>query len=178
MPTIISHAVVAATIGYACSPLTKKPSEHYWLVFLTLAILPDADVLAFVVGIPYEHFFGHRGFFHSLVFAIITTALATRFITERNVLVIMFLTITAASHGVLDCLTNGGLGIALLSPFDNTRYFFPLTPVEVSPIGRDFFSQRGLSTLISEIMWLWLPCLVLSFMIFLIRLQLRARVYP
>ncbi|MHC4444672.1 MAG: hypothetical protein ACYTF1_17650 [Planctomycetota bacterium] len=40
-----------------------------------------------------------------------------------------------ASHGLLYALTDGGLGIALLSPFDTTRYFFGWIPIQVSPIG-------------------------------------------
>ena len=63
-----------------------------------------------------------------------------------------------ASHGILDAFTNGGLGVALLSPFDNGRYFFPWTPIEVSPIGvRAFFSAWGLGVLKSELLWVWLP---------------------
>ncbi|MBK8609138.1 MAG: hypothetical protein IPL84_04125 [Chitinophagaceae bacterium] len=33
--------------------------------------------------------------------------------------------LAAASHAILDAMTTGGLGVAF-SPFDNTRYFFPL----------------------------------------------------
>ena len=56
-------------------------------------------------------------------------------------------------------MTNGGAGIAFFSPFSNARYFLPWTPLEVSPIGRDFFSGDGVDTLLSEAQWLWLPCL-------------------
>ena len=68
-----------------------------------------------------------------------------------------------ASHGFLDAFTNGGLGVAFFSPFDPTRYFFPWTPIEVSPIGAvRFFSQRGLLVIISELRWVWLPSLALG----------------
>jgi inner membrane protein len=67
-----------------------------------------------------------------------------------------------ASHGALDALTNGGLGVAFFAPFDATRYFFPWRPVEVSPIGvAAFFSQRGLEVFVSELLWLWLPAAAL-----------------
>jgi inner membrane protein len=50
----------------------------------------------------------------------------------------------AASHGILDAMTNGGLGVALLSPLDTTRYFRPWRPIQVSPISlRRFFSDEG-----------------------------------
>lgn len=67
--------------------------------------------------------------------------------------------------GLLDAMTNGGRGIALLSPVSNQRYFLPWTPIEVSPIGvRAFISQRGLAVMKSEILWIWLP--VVSMAIF------------
>src|SRR5437667_359091 len=41
------------------------------------ASVPDADVGAFGLGIPYEHPLGHRGFTHSLLFAFAFSAFAT-----------------------------------------------------------------------------------------------------
>jgi inner membrane protein len=64
----------------------------------------------------------------------------------KAALMLDFFLITA-SHGILDAFTNGGLGIALFSPFDNSRYFFPFRPIQVSPIGAGFFSMRGLRVL-------------------------------
>jgi inner membrane protein len=66
-----------------------------------------------------------------------------------------------ASHGALDALTDGGLGVAFFAPFDAGRYFFPRTPIRVSPIGADFFGPRGLEVLASEALWVWLPALAL-----------------
>ena len=66
--------------------------------------------------------------------------------------------LVTASHGVLDAMTDGGLGIAFFAPFDNSRYFLPWRPVMVSPIGvAPFFSHYGLDVLISEFVWIWLP---------------------
>ena len=42
------------------------------------------------------------------------------------------------------------------------RIFAPVRLIEVWPIGRDFLSMRGLAVLASEIVWVWLPCLVLA----------------
>ena len=59
-------------------------------------------------------------------------------------------------------MTNGGLGVAFFSPFDTTRYFFPVRPVLVSPIGvSEFFNAYGVRVLISEAVWIWLPSLAL-----------------
>jgi len=52
--------------------------------------------------------------------------------------------------------------VAFFSPFDNQRYFFPWRPILVSPIGvTRFFSHRGLMVLQSEILWIWLPSMLL-----------------
>jgi inner membrane protein len=58
-------------------------------------------------------------------------------------------------------MTDGGLGVAFFSPFDQTRYFFPVRPVVVSPIGVNaFVSVDGLRVLISEAIWIWFPATV------------------
>jgi len=56
-----------------------------------------------------------------------------------------------ASHGLLDALTNGGRGIALLWPFTNARYFAPWRPIPVAPIGLRFLSSRGLHVALVEL---------------------------
>ncbi|HTZ73638.1 MAG TPA: hypothetical protein VMB47_06940, partial [Candidatus Aquilonibacter sp.] len=39
-----------------------------------------------------------------------------------------------------------------------TRYFFPVTPIEVSPLRASaFLTARGVSVLASEMMWVWCP---------------------
>jgi inner membrane protein len=62
---------------------------------------------------------------------------------------------------LLDALTTGGKGVALLSPFDNTRYFFPWKVIKVSPIGiSKFFSEWGMRVVISELKWIGIPSLI------------------
>jgi inner membrane protein len=126
------------------------------------AILPDIDVLAFRFGIPYGATFGHRGFTHSIVFALAIALIGTIIVRPRSPAVFAFLFLCAMSHAVLDSMTNGGLGVAFFSPFSNERYFLPWRPIRVSPIGPSFFSPRGLATLASEVVWVWIPCVVLG----------------
>jgi len=78
----------------------------------------------------YHHFFGHRGFFHSPFFGLLLSLfIISLFFRDFDIFSVrwffsfIFLFILAASHGIFDAFTNGGLGIALLSPFDNTRLF-------------------------------------------------------
>jgi hypothetical protein len=56
-----------------------------------------------------------------------------------------------ASHALLDTMTDGGLGCALLWPFDLTRYFAPWRPIPVAPIGVDFFSVDGAGVALAEL---------------------------
>jgi len=129
-----------------------------------LTVLPDADALGFWLGVPYGAPLGHRGLTHSLVFAAALAALALAFLPKtraggRALPLYFFLFACAASHGVLDGLTDGGLGVAYFAPFSNERYFLPWRPIRVSPISiGGFFDARGLRVLASEAVWIWLPC--------------------
>jgi inner membrane protein len=79
-----------------------------------------------------------------------------------------------ASHGLLDAMTDGGLGVAFLSPLDNRRYFLPWTPIRVSPIGvARFFGARGFAVLQTEVLWIWLPAAVLAMCAWILRRHAR-----
>jgi inner membrane protein len=158
MATILSHAVVAAAIGSAF-PAARVP-KMLWISGGILAMVPDLDVVGFAFGVHYADFWGHRGFTHSLCFAaalavLMTVAVHWRRAHKRWIAAYLFL--ATASHGVLDALTDGGLGVAFFSPFDDGRYFFPVRPIAVSPIGAGFFSERGLAVLRCEALWILLP---------------------
>jgi inner membrane protein len=162
----ISHAVAAIGIS-ACFYDSRVP-KSVWVVGTICAVLPDIDVLGFRFGIHYGDFLGHRGFTHSIVFA---TLLATTLLLSlfrrgtpglSGLALWIYLFLSTASHGVLDAMTDGGLGVAFFSPIDNRRYFFPWTPIRVSPIGVSrFFSERGLRVLESEFAWIWIPTILL-----------------
>ena len=135
------------------------------ILSIVCSVLPDADVFGYYwLYIPYDSFFGHRGFFHSLFFAAILSFFIVSIFYRKEApfskwwWTFLYFFVLTASHGLLDALTNGGRGIALLSPFSNHRYFLPWTPIEVSPLGiKAFLSQRGLVVLKQEILWIWVP---------------------
>jgi inner membrane protein len=130
-------------------------------------MLPDIDVIAFAFGIPYGDMFGHRGFTHSIFFAVVFGLVAARANSlgvgrwRLGVLWAWFAAVTM-SHGILDAFTNGGRGIAFFAPFSGARYFFPWRPIEVSPIGAGFFSARGLRVLACEAGWIGLPSAIIA----------------
>jgi inner membrane protein len=171
MPSAITHAIVG--LGLAEMFHSSDRSVGFYGLSMALAAGPDLDVLAFWFGIPYGSFFGHRGFFHSLFFAGLVglgVALATLGSCSFSwwQLWLYFFGVLA-SHGILDCFTNGGMGIALFSPFDTTRYFFTWTPIEVAPIGLAFFGPWGVRVMRSEIIWVWLPLGIIMGGVFLVR---------
>ena len=129
------------------------------LAFSALSLAPDLDVIAFRLGIPYSAPFGHRGAAHSLVVAIAlasVAAVATRLTPDQmargqtRLRLWVLCVAVAATHGLLDTLTDGGLGIALLWPLSNQRYFAPWTPIPVAPIAAGMLTGRGLRVVITE----------------------------
>jgi inner membrane protein len=111
-----------------------------------LAMLPDLDVVGFALGVHYGEPWGHRGAAHSLLMAaalgVALTAIARRRGQPLGRTALFTITVLA-SHGLLDTMTDGGLGCALLWPFSLTRYFAPWRPIPVAPIGLDFLSPYG-----------------------------------
>ena len=162
MPSALAHAAPALALIPIFSG--RGMPKRLWVAGVLCAAAPDLDVLAFSFGLPYEHPLGHRGLLHSIPFAAVMAAVVARLVaTPSWPRAWLYLFLATASHGVLDAFTNGGLGVALLSPFDRTRYFFPFRPIEVSPLSVGaFVSARGLAILANELVWVWLPFAVLG----------------
>ncbi len=156
MPTVLTHAVAAA----ARAPMAR--TRRLWplaAVGAACAVAPDLDVVGFALGVDYGDPLGHRGLSHSLAAAALLAAVVVACVPGwRRPAVGLYLFAATASHGLLDMLTDGGLGVALLEPFVNERLFFPVRPVEVSPIGLSgFLTRRGAEVIASEALWVWLP---------------------
>jgi inner membrane protein len=175
MASIFGHALASVAIGSNFSKNIK--TIQFWLLGMFCAIFPDADVIGFKFGIKYGSFFGHRGFTHSFVFALLFGFLVTLFFYRKKknfIWYVLFFVFATASHPILDAMTTGGLGVAFFSPFDNTRYFFPWRPIKVSPIGASkFFSTWGLRVIKSELLWIGLPSFILIIVLKLMRIIFR-----
>lgn len=178
MPTVLTHAVASMAAVKILSPPPTPP--RIWLAAILAGMLADLDSFGLVLGIPYGHPLGHRGLSHSLLFGLLLgMLLAAVFLhnmarRERFRFGLVF-SAAAMLHGPLDALTNGGLGVALFAPFDNHRMFFPVTPIEVSPIGLSGPAIRRLAAVLySELLWVWLPCGALVLSVMFVR-RLRAR---
>jgi len=183
MPSVITHAAVPLALW--CAADRGRIPPRLLAAGVIAAMLPDADVLAFALHIPYADAFGHRGASHSLLFACVLAALAAMLHgfgrgrpwsaphssgsrrpwsavlcqprLASTVQAAAFVFVCAASHPLLDAMTSGGLGVALAWPWSEQRFFAPWRPIRVSPFAPQFFSARGLATLLSELRWVWLP---------------------
>ena len=173
MPTVFTHPAVALAL---CPFFRRKlPGKRWIAVGALLTVLPDFDTVGFRLGIQYGDLLGHRGLTHSLAFAAIAALALAALARERRGAVWLYLFLCAASHGLLDAFTDGGLGVAFFAPFDDTRYFFPWQPIEVSPIGLSrFLSPRALDVLRSELCWVVAP----SFLLYLLGAKLNKESDP
>ena len=160
MASVFGHALVGGTLSKV---LDKRSSKILLVLAIVSVIFPDIDVISFKLGYAYEHCLGHRGFTHSIFFSIIWAILLSFIFGKKNkILFFIVLFLSTLSHAVLDAMTTGGLGVGFFIPFENTRYFFGFRPIQVSPIGIEkFFSEWGLRVIISELIWIGLPCMVI-----------------
>jgi inner membrane protein len=177
MASLITHPAVpivaALLVGRGIIPVPLA------VLGISFSMLPDLDIIAFRLGVPYGSPFGHRGFSHSIVAALLlSTAVVplARALKARPFVVFWFLLLSMLSHGVLDAFTrNATNGVALFWPLSAERILFSFRPIEASPISlRRFMSERGLQVLWSEMVWVWIPLLAIGLVGLLIRRQMRA----
>ncbi len=164
MPTIFTHAFVAAALGRAA--VAEKVPLRFWLLTAGCSMLPDADVAAYAFDARPGAWWGHRGITHSIGFAALTGVIVTLLAFRRDPpfhrgLVMAYFAAATLTHPLLDMLTNGGPGCSILAPFTFDRFSLPWTPMEVSPIGLNFFGPRGFEVISSEFLWAWLPALAI-----------------
>lgn len=181
MPTIFTHSFVGLAAGKI---LFKNQKPKFWLLSAILPILPDLDVIAFRFGIPYSSMLGHRGFSHSILFALAAAFIVTSiffreisFFQKGWLKYFAYFFLITLSHPLLDALTNGGLGVGFLIPLTSERFFFPFRPIAVSPINiRRFLDGSAFYVLISEFLWVWMPLiLVILLKVLISRLEKKKR---
>lgn len=170
MASIFGHIAASTALGYAVFPKQTRTATLLLAGFCAFA--PDLDVLAFRFGIPYESQWGHRGWTHSIFFAIAfgtLMALSLKAFSPKNTVGYktgLWLILSTLSHPLLDMMTNGGRGCALWWPFSTERLFFPFRPILVSPMSiGGFLGDWGLRVLASELVWIGVPTLGLVLLV-------------
>jgi inner membrane protein len=157
--TIYTHALVGLGLGKVLT--MRRVSPLFWILAGFLPIIPDFDSFSFSA---YGSLWGHRGFTHSLCFALalalFSAGLTFRFLHMRFWLLFGLFFLITASHGLLDAFTNGGFGIPFFWPFWNHR-FGPYGPIHVQDIGFEFPDPRVSRAVRTELLYVWLPTAVL-----------------
>ncbi len=163
----IGHLIIGAAAGRlharrGASALTVAGSMA---AYAALSSSPDLDVLAFPLGIPYSAPFGHRGAFHSFAIALLLGlgfGLLGRLLGQPWLRTTLLACAVALSHGLLDTLTDGGEGIAVLWPLAADRLFAPWRPIPVAPImPTAWFTPGALKVVASELL-IFLPWLFVA----------------
>ncbi len=170
MASVFGHAIVGYTISKVIDSKNLK-----WLMLAAIfsTILPDFDVIGYRIGIPYESPLGHRGFSHSIVFAVLWSFILMFTIGRKHKLIwFLVIFLSVVSHGLLDAITTGGEGVGFFIPFENSRYFLSTRVIRVSPLSiKSFFTDWGLRVIYSEIKYVFFPCLIVISIRFLFNLR-------
>lgn len=159
MPTILAHAAVPLAIGLGLGPRAISP--RLLVAGVVASMAPDLDAIGLRFGIAYSDVAGHRGLTHSLAFAMLLAALAAMLAGPLRTTpgrAYAFVLASAASHGLLDMMTTGGLGVAWWWPLSDARHVLPWRPIRVSPLTlQRLFGPAGRAAMVSELWFVWLP---------------------
>ena len=61
MPSVFSHAIAGAALART---IRVQDVPKLMIAAAISAVVPDLDAIGFMTGVPYQSFFGHRGFTH------------------------------------------------------------------------------------------------------------------
>lgn len=122
----LTHFVVGASIGATFSP--RHRTRRMMLVGSVLQSLPDADVIANLGASPAEALLIHRGFTHSILFAVLCSLLLSAWLPQSRALDrspgywFFFSLVQLITHDFLDAFN--AYGTALFIPFSFQRVSF------------------------------------------------------
>lgn len=150
------HFAPAVALAVAIGPRTV--GWRLTLAGAACAVLPDADFALYLLRIDtYSGTYGHRGFSHSIGFALLVGllgALLAPAAGRRRAFVGAFLALCTLSHPLMDGLFDRGICNAWLWPLDGARHCLPWRPIPQQ--GVPLF---GLGRLGQELVWIGLPLL-------------------
>lgn len=161
MPTVFSHPAPVLALA---ALLGGRLSTRMLLFGILCAVLPDADVIGFRFGISYARRVRAPGVFpfprvcpaHGLCRLRSGPAVPARF-TPHGIHRRPSGRLKPYPAGRNDQRRTRRSRVLALR---QTRYFCDWRPIRVSPFGlKGLLSQRGLSVMLSELRWVWAPCL-------------------
>lgn len=164
MASLLAHAALPLVVLGAARP-ALGPERRVAIAAVVCSCLPDLDMIGVLFEVRPTDPTGHRGVAHSLVMAALV-ALFVAIVWFRSLglwgprwrRLAWFLFAVTASHGVVDAMTTGEAGVALLSPFDRGRHFLPLALLPSCPVGlTEWLGFWGLLTIANEVFYLLVP---------------------
>ena len=128
------------------------------------AVMPDADFLLVALRFDsYSGTYGHRGFTHSLGFALAVGLLAMLWpgapseAQRRRSVVGLYLALCTVSHPLLDGLIDVGICNAWWWPLDGARHCLAWRPVPMQGVGLWGWERLGL-----EALWIGIPLVLVA----------------
>jgi inner membrane protein len=132
-----------------------------------MALAPDLDLLASVLGAPETTPLAHRGITHSIPFALALSfiiGLAFRGRGRGRLSAILAFG-ALASHGLLDTMSQLGNGPRLLWPFTSHSYEFAWRPIPGVSSAPDYLTTQAIPTLVVETL-MFLPLILFALVTF------------
>ena len=162
MASLFTHAFIGIALAAVAAP--RVGFRKSMALGVVCAVVPDADMLGYYVGVPYRSLLGHRGLTHSFTIALAWTLLLA-WLLRRDPLSLgekswrgVYFFLCTVSHGILDGFTTGNHGVAFFAPFDNSRHVLPGNVIPISPLGvQNFFTPYGWEVIQAEFLIVWLP---------------------
>lgn len=139
MPSSLSHAMVAVTVGSLVAP--RELLRPFLIIGATCAVLPDIDAIGrpfYGVAGDLQTVGGHRGFTHSITFAALlgvvvsSVTLVDPRSRGQRLRLGLFVAVVTALHGVLDLFTSIGAltsPVQFLSPFSSRGFAMSRHPI-------------------------------------------------
>jgi inner membrane protein len=160
MATFLAHAAVPLITGRVVPTPEGLDRRRLAWTAVAVACVQDLDYAGIAFDIRIDDALGHRGASHSLVFSAVLGLVAALLAFRGKHLRATWpwLSLAAASHGLVDMFSRGELGVALFWPFSSARLFFPVHLLPSAPLGVDeVLSRFGFIALFNEVVLLLLP---------------------
>ena len=123
MPLPVAHGLLGASVTAALHPHPAPDRDYRPL--LVGALLANAADLDFLLVFALHSKAWHRGFSHSIVFALFVCVFSAVLLGKPRLRAAVAYGLAFASHGVLDYLTTKeGGGVELMWPFSGERLIF------------------------------------------------------
>jgi inner membrane protein len=154
------HFAPAVALAVALGP--RRIGWRLAMAGACCGVMPDADFLLY--GLRFDSYagtYGHRGFTHSIGFALLVGAFAAVAVRRRSPrdrwLVATYLALCTLSHPLLDGLLDRGICNAWFWPLDGARHCLNWRPIPMQ--GVPLFGMQRLAT---ELLWIGVPLGVLA----------------